>query len=298
MRRSPRRAARRKGGGVAIVGLACWLAAATVHAQDSGYKPLVPPSGAEQDDGYEPLDPAEDRDGREDQAREPEPDLRDDEPFVPKAAIPRISVGGFFKTSYLRGRSMGHPDGEFVDPPDLDQVFRPGYGLGLTVLYSIVPMLAVQYDVSYQTYEGRRVSSGVIAGGSVDFGDLWVLQMDVGPRLQLPLELPSRFWDEAHSIPSVRGIVPFVRAGIGYSLSGDVDAEFSASRRTTYWSSTGSFYAAAALGTDIVGEHWGLRLEVVGIERWGPLDAAKSPEAKDVVVIAFPTISFGLTYRF
>ena len=287
--------------GAATALLVCALLAGSASAQERGYKPLTPRGASERDDGYRPLLPDDDEgedptrrgDGRDDG-----PDLPDDEPFVPGEPIPRISLGAYFRTGFLRGGDVGHDDGEFVDAPELDKAFGPGYGLGLTVLYSIIPMLAIQYDASFQVHEGRRVSRGVVAGGAVTFGDLWVMHMDVGPRLQLPLELPGRFWDEAHSIPSIRGIVPYIRLGAGVSLSSDVDAEFTATGGSRFWASTGSFRFVAALGTEIVGESWGLHIEVVGFEKWGPLGAAKEPEARDVDVFGFPVLAFGLTHRF
>jgi hypothetical protein len=131
---------------------------------------------------------------------------------------------------------------------------------------------------------------------SVDFADMWAFKTSVGPRLGFPIELPPRDWDDEEAIACVRGLVPYVRTGIGYALSGELDATIG-NNSSKYYNMTGSLHLTLGVGTEVHGRRWGGFVEVFAVERWGPLDAAREPEAKGVTVIAFP-FSFGVIYRY
>jgi len=224
-----------------------------------------------------------------------------EEPFVPpeEAPVARVHSRAYFQTSFLTGNEIGHDEGAFQDSPSFNQAFSPGVGGGVDFVYSVTPMLAFQYNLSFQQYSGRKVDSGIdpqSGDTSVDFGDMWVFKTSVGPRLSCPIELPSKYWDDQEAIPYIHGLVPYVRTGIGYALSGEVDATIG-NRTSKYYNMTGSLHLTFGIGTEVHGKKWGGFVEMFAVERWGPLDAAREPEAKGVTAIAFP-FSIGVLYRY
>jgi hypothetical protein len=213
--------------------------------------------------------------------------------------VARVHSRVYFQTSFLAGSEIGHDEGAFQDSPSFHLAFGPGIGGGFDFVYSVTPMLAFQYNLSFQQYSGREVDSGIdpqSGGTSVDFGDMWALKTSVGPRLSFPIELPPEYWDDPEAIPYVHGLVPYVRTGIGYALSGEVDATIG-NNRTKYYNMTGSLHLTLGIGMEVHGKRWGCFVETFAVERWGPLEAAREPEAKEVTVIAFP-FSFGVLYRY
>lgn len=211
--------------------------------------------------------------------------------------VARVHARAFFRFTYLSGNSeVGHDNTTlFSSAPSFNRAFQPGLGGGFDLVYTLVPLFSLQYSINLQYYNGRKITSGLAPGDELNFKDLWIFETSVGPRLNFPLDLESSAWTEKEAVPFVRGLVPYIRLGFGYALSGEVDATFN-SQEEQYYSSTGSFHMIFALGTEYHGEKWGGFVEMFAVDRFGPLDKVTT-SAKSVVVVGFP-FSLGVTYRF
>lgn len=214
-----------------------------------------------------------------------------------EAPVARVHARGFFRFTYLSGNDeVGHDQSPlYLSAPTFNRAFQPGVGGGVDLVYTIVPFFSVQYNITFQYYSGRKITSGLNPGDSLTFKDLWVFETSIGPRLNFPLDLPGRLWHVKKAVPHVRGLVPYIRLGFGYALSGEVDATFN-SQEDQYYASTGSFHAVFAIGSEYHWKRWGAFVEMFAVDRFGPLDKVQ-PSAKNTVVVGFP-FSFGATYRF
>jgi hypothetical protein len=240
--------------------------------------------------GYQPLPPPP---ARVD-ARGPEEsagDKGDEGTSYFHDALVRLS----YRRTWLDGGRIGRSEGIWQGAePTLSDAFADSNGVALDFVWPITPFFSIQYSLSYEVFRGRTVTSAV---DRVRFDDLHTYLTSIGPRLTLPLGLDPARWNEAADRSKVRGLVPYVRLGVGYALHSEVDVRLADGRKVGYFAKSDAGHAVFAFGLEFRTDRLGAFIEAFAIESCGKLSSVREPEGRDAQASGYP-ISFGLVWQF
>jgi hypothetical protein len=226
-------------------------------------------------------------------SRSPETVLeKDEEEREPPKGL--FQIRGSYRFSFIDGTRIGSDEGFFLgDKPTADRAFRNGNGVSIDIIRWFTPIISLHYNVSHERFLGRTVTTPV---NRVRFDDLEVLKTSIGPRLSLPVDVSSGKAGNPRAVEEMRGLIPYLRIGLGWAITSRVDVRLAGGQRLPYWSQTGSFLFSVGIGFEYQVEGFGVFFES-GIDTFGPMRGVKEPEAKNFHVTDFP-YSFGLSWRF
>ena len=221
------------------------------------------------------------------------PSSRPEDEWVPFGDV--FQLRAFQRHGFLHGNTIGRAQGFFLgQAPKATDAWADSIGFGLSAEWWVMPLLALQTTVSYEVFPGKTLRTPV---DRVEFDDLGLLKSSVGARLNLPFGLPLHRWTDPPATEDWKGVVPYLRSGIGLAVTQGVDVRLSNGQRVNYFAQSGSFLFTIAFGLEARMGRFGLFAEVLPFEAWGPVESARDPEAKDWHGSEFP-FTVGLSWRF
>ncbi|MCZ6601398.1 MAG: hypothetical protein O6952_00165, partial [Planctomycetota bacterium] len=162
--------------------------------------------------GYKPLDP-------------PDPDVtarRRSRPIRVRGKpgelpLDHLHIRAWYRTTALTASKIAKSRGVWVgEAPRQNDALNPSIGFGADFVYSFTPLMSLTYSIGYEWFEGGRAAGA-------DFHDFGYFLTSVGPRINFPLGLSPGDWSNPEAVPYVRGIIPYVRLGLGLALTSDID---------------------------------------------------------------------------
>ena len=215
------------------------------------------------------------------------------EEYIPFGDV--FQLRALFRHGFLHGNSIGRPQGFFLgQTPKATDAWADSRGFGLSAEWWVVPIVALQTTVTYELFDGKTLTTPV---DRVRFDDLGLVKSSVGLRLNFPFGLPLHRWADPKSIEAWQAVVPYVRSGMGLAVTQGVDVKLSNGQRVNYFAQSGSFLFTIAFGLEARFRNFGAFAEVLPYETWGPVEAAREPEAKDWHGSEFP-FTLGISWRF